>query len=228
MTLCGHGVLSMFVLLLLIGSVNNIPRAIAFFEFDNRGYKIAELQAYGEPLAWLENNLPEESVIWTNESIGSYIPILTKHYTLYQSAAVLHAIPQKELEERYLLWRSLEEVTLDTVQHDFSKYVGAGASADQPAAVNRWVWLCNNLSRFVAVGECPQKTDGLTLRGPEYFEALVRQFDFVKADQDALLDKYSVDYLVIDTLRDALTEQIPESAAVYNDGRFLIFPISAL
>lgn len=40
-----------------MGAVKNMPRALAFFEFDTRAVKIAEMQAYAGPLAWLENNV---------------------------------------------------------------------------------------------------------------------------------------------------------------------------
>lgn len=227
-TLLGHTVIGVFVLFLLMGTVRNIPRALSFFEFDNRGYTIAELQAYGGPLAWLESNLPEESVIWSNMSIAGYVPIMTKHYTLFHVGATLHAISEEELEERYLLWRSLEPMTITEVKRDFNLYAGAGRHKELPLAQNNRALFCNMLSRFIDMGECPQKTDAIALQGEPYFERLAERFALVKANQADLLRKYNVSYLIVDTRYDTTDAQIPESSAVYADGRFLIFPITAL
>jgi hypothetical protein len=223
-----HGILSILVLLLLMGAVKNMPRALAFFEFDTRGYKIAEMQAYAGPLAWLENNVSEQSVIWTNISIGSYVPILTKHYTLFHIGATLHNISAEELEERYLLWRSLEAVTIDDIKEDLSLYGGSGVSSDQPLAENRRALLCRTVAPYVDMGTCPQKTDAITLRGEEYFTMLAMRYDVVKTHQRDLLEKYKVRYMLIDTRYDNYDTEVPVERAVYADGRFLIFPADAL
>lgn len=224
-TLSAHVVIGILVLLLSVGTARNIPRALSFFEFNNRGYPIAELQAYGGPLDWLENNVPDESVIWSNNSIGSYIPVMTKHYILFHNGAVLHTISDRELEERYLLWRSFEDVTIDDMKQEFGFYAGAGRSKEQPLAHNRRVWLCNNLTKFIDMRECSQKTDAVALQGEQYFETLVEQFESVKENQVDLLTKYNVKYLIIDTLYDNFNVEESTSSAVYADGRFLVFRI---
>lgn len=223
-----HLCIGVLVGLLLLGVVRNIPRALSFFTFDDRGYPIAELQDYAKPLAWLEQNLNEPVVILANISIGSYIPIMTKHYTLFHSGAILHSIPTEELEERYLLWRSFEDVTIDDVKQDFGLYSGAGPLKDQPRTQNNRAMFCNVLSRFIDWSECPKKTNGISLRGEEYFRKLAEEFKLVKVEQSDLLAKYHVRYLVVDTIYDAYNIQASTSLAVYADDRFLIFSVDDL
>lgn len=92
----------LLVLLLAVGVARNVSRGLDFFKFDNRGEKLSDVQAYAAPLKWFDENAPEESVIWANESISEYIPIMTRHYPLYFEGARLHNIPTQELEERRL------------------------------------------------------------------------------------------------------------------------------
>jgi len=224
--MCAHTGIGIFVLLLLMMSVRNIPRALGFFEYDNRGYKIAELQEYAAPLRWLDDVVSEESVVWSNISFGSYVPILTKHYTLFHSGLSLHPIPTSEIEERYLLWRSLQDTTIEDVQRDFDMYAGSGATIDQPRVENDRVRVCNMLSKIIDVAPCPQKTDAVALRGNAYFEQLVEQAQNVTLHRKGLLDKYHVEYLVIDTKYDVVNIDIATSSAVYADQRFLIFKVS--
>lgn len=99
------------IMLFSAGVLRNIPRGLGFFsERATRG--VAELQSYALPLKWLDENILEESVIWSNESIGEYVPIMTKHYPYYFHGAKLHSMPTRELDERKLLWE----------KWDFSKY----------------------------------------------------------------------------------------------------------
>ena len=100
------------LLVLSIGVVRNISRGLDFFKFDNRGVKTADIQPIAGPLKWLDENVQEESVIWSNETIGEYIPIMTRHYPMYFHGAKLHSMPDQEFEERRLLWEN----------RDFSKF----------------------------------------------------------------------------------------------------------
>ena len=153
---------------------------------------------------------------------------MPKHYTLFHVGATLHNISGDELEERYLLWRSLENMTTDDVKRDFSLYAGAGRHKEQPLAENNRALLCNRISRFVDMGKCPQKTDAITLQGEPYFETLINEFELVKTEQASLLAKYHVSYLIVDTLYDDFEIELPTSLAVYTDERFLIFPVTEI
>ena len=93
---------AVLLLILSIGAGRNVHRGVDFFKFDNRGEKTADIQSYAAPLKWLEENVSEESVIWGNEFLSQYIPIMTRHYPVYFHGAKLHNIPTAELEERRL------------------------------------------------------------------------------------------------------------------------------
>lgn len=142
---------------------------------------------------------------------------------MFHIGATLHNISAEELEERYLLWRSLEAVTIDDIKEDLSLYGGSGCISDQPLAENRRALLCRQVAPYVDMGTCPQKTDAITLRGEEYFTMLAMRYDVVKAHQRDLLEKYKVRYMLIDTRYDNYDMEVPVERAVYADGRFLIF-----
>lgn len=112
------------LVLLSVGVFANIPRGFGFFNSNNRGDTIADLQAYATPLAWLETNVFEQSVIWTNDSIAQYIPIMTRHYPLFAPQTVLHSMSAHELEDRYLLSRILTTLTIDSLKRDSGLFLG--------------------------------------------------------------------------------------------------------
>lgn len=117
-------IVAIFLTILSVGVARNLSRGLSFFEFNNRGIDIADLQNYSAPLKWLEENVSEQSVIWANESVGEYVPIITRHYPLFFHGAVLHSISAKELEERFLLSRSLSLLTIEDLKRDFGLYSG--------------------------------------------------------------------------------------------------------
>jgi hypothetical protein len=219
-----HGAVSVFVLLLMVGAVNNIPRALSFFEFNDRGYDIGELQSYDGPLSWMEDTIETPTVIWANISLSAYVPVQTKHYVLFHNSATLHMVPLHELEERYLLWKTLDSVTVETLKQEFDMYAGAGPVKEQPLAQNNYAKYCPKLKQlFSGMGECPQKTDTLTLRGDTYFEELYTRYTTVRANREMLLQKYGVTHVIVDTRSDAYSQGLSRKKALYDDGRYLIF-----
>lgn len=209
---------------LSIGVVKNIPRGADFSGFNNRGETIADVQPYASPLWWLEQNVPEQSVIWANESISEYLPIMTRHYPLFTSQAGLHSISSQELENRYLLSRSMSAVTIEDLKRDFGQYAGAGPFELQPLAENQRAWLCKTIARFIGTRECPSYTDPIALRGEDYFKTLMQRFEITKKNQAALLQEFNVTYLIIDRVHDEVGN-ISLKEAVYDDGRFVIVPV---
>jgi hypothetical protein len=63
------------------------------------------VQGYAEPLNWLEQQEKQPVVIWANEDISTYVPILTKHYVFWSHFGGLHLMPTKEVEDRFLASR---------------------------------------------------------------------------------------------------------------------------
>jgi len=118
-------IIGIFLLLLTVGVLRNFPRSFTFFKFNDRWGKTVATQSYGIPLKWLEDNISEQSVIWSNESIAEYISVITKHYPLFFSGAVLHTASAQELEDRYLLSRGLNSLTIEDLKLDYGLYAGA-------------------------------------------------------------------------------------------------------
>ncbi len=116
--------IAVLLLMLSVGVARSIYRGLDFFKFNNRGDKIADLQPYASPLEWLNEYVSEQSVIWANESVSQYIPIMTRHYPLFFHGAMLHNISTQELEDRYLLSRSMNTVVSEDLKRDFSLYSG--------------------------------------------------------------------------------------------------------
>lgn len=214
----------LLLLVLAVGVVRSADRGLDVFGFNNRGDKIADVQAYAAPLAWLETQVPEQSVVWANDSLAQYIPVMTKHYVLFQLGVGLHAVSDDELVNRYLLSRSRNVLTGEDLKRDFGLYAGAGAGELQPLAQNQRAWFCGIMTHFFSAGKCPPATDAISLRGEEYFNRLEQRFLAVKKNRAALLRHFHVKYLIIDRAVDG-AEDLSLSKAVYDDGRFAILSL---
>jgi len=216
---------AVFLLALSIGALRNLPQGPSFFEFNKDG-SFAGTQSYAGPLNWLEKNVPVESVIWANESVSAYIPIMTRHYPLFYESAALHSMSGKELEDRFLLSHSLNTLTTEDLKRDFGLYAGYGSSIIQPFSQNERAKLCETLARFSGYRECPSHTDAIALRGEEYFKTLAARFGMIKKNQAALLEQYHVTYLIVDRIHDNIDiKQITTRKALYDDGRFVILSV---
>jgi len=220
-------VVSVLLLALIGGAVRDVSRGLDFFGFNTRGETVADVQAYATPLSWLDEHVPEQSVVWANESISQYLPIMTKQYVLFQLGAGLHALSDDELTDRYLLAHSLGTVTVEDLKRDFERYAGAGASNLQPLAQNHRAWLCRFFARFTDARDCSSYTDGITLRGEAYFDALEQRFKTIQKQRNTFLQQFHVAYLLVDRAHDD-TEGISFAHPLYDDGRFSILPITAL
>ncbi|MDO8589693.1 MAG: hypothetical protein Q7R69_00235 [bacterium] len=219
-------VVAILLSILSVGVVRNLPHGLDFFKFfGERGSDYtADLQTYAGPLKWLDKNVPEQSVIWANDSISEYIPIMTRHYPLFTEGTVLHNISGPELEDRYLVSHSMDVLTIEDIKSGLGLYAGAGPSELEPLAQNRRAWLCDVWVRFAGPRQCPPRTDSITLRGEEYFKTLVERFKTVKKDQATLLQQFNVKYLILDRAHDNL-ERISLNKALYDDGRFVILSL---
>jgi hypothetical protein len=218
-------VVAVFLIILIGGVARNVPRGLVFFEFPERGENIVDVQTYAAPLRWLNQHVSNESVIWANDSVSEYIPILTRHYPLFASAAAIHNTTGRELEDRFLLSRSLYTLKIEDFKSDFGLYSGAGQSEEQPLAQNRRAWICDATQRFWGGLKCPSYTDSITLRGEEYFKELSARFEDIKKNRTVFLKQYNVSYLIIDRTHDN-PELVPNGKSVYDNGRFEILQLS--
>src|SRR3990167_9855430 len=214
-------IVALFLLILTGGVLRTIPRGLSFFEYNSRGHSIADSQTYAPPLKWLDLHEPEESVIWANDSIAQYIPIMTRHYPLFAPQTILHSIRAQDLETRYLLSRSLGVLTIEDLKRDFGLHSGGGPAKEQPFAQNRQAWLCTKAKYLFSGLQCPPYTDPITYQGDEYFEVMLQRYGVVKSNQATLLKHFNVKYLMVDRANDP-TDQVPLDKAIYDDGRFAI------
>ena len=219
-----YALVAISLVVLSVGVLRSIDRGVDFFGFNNRGETVADVQPYSAPLAWLEANVPEQSVIWANDSIAQYIPIMTRHYTLFAPQTVLHNMSALELEDRYLLSRSFGTLSVDDLWRDLGLYIGAGAFKLQTLAQNQRAWICGVATRFIGPRECLPYTDGITLKGEAYFKTLAQRFEEIKKNQVTILQQFKVKYLIIDRAHDDFG-RIFLKKAVYDNGRFVIVPL---
>ena len=214
-------IITILLFILSLGVISNVYRGLEFFKYNDRGEDVADSQAYALPLKWLDLHEPEESVIWANDAIAQYIPIMTRHYPMFAPQTILHTIGAEDLETRYLLSRSLYNLTIEEVKRDFGLHSGGGPAKEQPLAQNRQAWLCTKAKYLFRDLECPPYTDPLTYQGDEYFEAMIERYGVVKSNRATLLEQFNVKYLIVDRENDSF-DQVNLEEAVYDDGRFAI------
>lgn len=189
------------------------------------------LQAYAEPLQWLDKNAPKESVIWSNGRISSYIPTQTAHFQLFSSLGGLHLMPSREVEERYLTSHYFDNLTLEDIKKDFRQYAGAGNAIHQYKTHNRKVRICQMLllSRL-GVG-CGQTTNAVAFKGEKYFDDLYNQYKGItKSNITARLKKFNVGYILRDkaTNNEFVPDKIPDTKLIWNNDRFEIYYLNFL
>jgi hypothetical protein len=203
-------------LFLAAGIARNTKRSFAFLE-QTLPADIVKVQQYSEPLQWLQSNAPAESVVWSNDAIAEYVPIVTSHYNFFIPAAVLQIVPTSEIEDRYLLSRFQAPST--TVLHDeLLYYGGAGRFREQPAAHNRSVTIC----QITRQENCGELVDTITLAGDEYFTRLESRGVELRSKWLDGLQHYGVAYLIINTQTDSAPEGLPIEELWRND-RFVIY-----
>jgi hypothetical protein len=180
-------------------------------------------QAYAEPLDWLNENAPKESVIWSNGAISSYIPTQTTDFQLFNPLGGLHLMLGGELEERYLVAHYFDNLTLFDIKNDFRQYAGAGNSIHQYKTYNRKVKICQTLLLSHFGFDCGQTTDAISFRGEKYFEDLYGQYkNDIKPNIKDELKKFKVSYVMKDKERDKWTA--PNFLkSVWSNDRFEIF-----
>ncbi len=194
--------------------------------------KVSEIniQELAKPLAWLNENVKDQSVIWAdpNGQINRYITMMTKHYVLFYAGGPLHILSNKESEERYLTahYFSLSEIDLE---NDYWAYGGVGNAVHQWKTHNREVKVCRMLHLDRLGHECGELTDRVSWKGKFYFEELYAKYqNDVQPNIIEKLRKYHVVYIIRDNETDSPTfqpELIPGTSLVYSDGRFFIYSL---
>lgn len=188
---------------------------------------LKSVQEFERPLGWLNTNVPERSVIWTNSdnTLNNYVAMLTHHYSLFKVGGILHLMPSAEAIDRYLTAKYFH-LTEDELIAQNNLYEGAGNAIHQYKTQNRRVWLCR---LFFGKGRCGPFVDLVTWRGQAYFDALYKKYtNDIRPHILEQLKKYHVAYAVRDLTTDRYFDpsKISGATLVYQDPRFLIYSFS--
>lgn len=193
--------------------------------------EIKEIQRLGAPLAWLEKHSDSPQVVWADSSfVSDYIPILTKHYVLFNTGGILHLLPSSEAEERYLVQNSFRSVTTSTlVQGGYRDFMGVGPALHVTAVHNRKVRYCE-LLRLPRFGyNCGIQSDLLSLKGLPYFEATVKRSSIARQNIPEYLTKFKVAYILKANLNETfLPEKLPGVSQIYRDDYFSIYQVASV
>ncbi|MEI7512161.1 MAG: methyltransferase domain-containing protein [Candidatus Uhrbacteria bacterium] len=191
---------------------------------------ISEVQTYAAPAAWLESQATSTTVVLANSLFSDFVPILTRHYVLFNSFGTLHLLSTREAEDRYLVANIFHSPDVVSLAAQYRAYGGTGNAIDQPMTRNREVRICRlfHLSWFGI--DCGSTvSDVVAWKGAEYFVSLEQRYKMeIAPDILGALHRLNVGYLVRDKQRDEAWDmsKIPTAIKQYDDGKFEIYQIS--
>lgn len=176
------------------------------------------LQGFAEPLAWIDAYEEQPVVIWANDDMSVYVPILTKHYVFWRSAGGLHLMPTKEVENRFLASR-MKALTVDDLFSFFQDYEGPGPEYRYGDAFYKNRFRC-----FIGK-KCEPDQSMREWIGAEKLASLLRRQQELKKDIVGIMNNYQVAYLIADTKlqEDVYFESIPGVKRVWDNNRFVIY-----
>ncbi len=186
-----------------------------------------EQQSYAAPLAWLEAAENKPVVVWGDPALFStiHIPVLTKHYVLYEEAANYMLLSTDEVRERYLISRYFDGVTVESLKEDMLPHAGRANTFHLPKTIERQIKICRILFWWDKGHDCGTPPMPQELMGEAYFEGLATRFaNDIKPNIGAYLKKYHVSYILKDDARNAAwhPEQLG-GTLVYDDGHFALY-----
>lgn len=156
-------------------------------------------ERYAPVLAWIQQNTPEGSVIFADDKLSYVIPALTHAYVLFQPDAGLYLVPDTEMQDRYLLSRSLSNLTEEDIKRDLRLYAGVGNAVHGYKIHNREARVCVLLH----LRNCaPIIADSTAYMGFRYFNELTANIVPIARTRESLLKQYKVNYVISDTIRD--------------------------
>ena len=95
--------------LLLLQMLKNVERSVP--HFSQMKEEFTKVQHYAGVLDWLKSE--PEGVVLAPEDLNSYIPTLTKQYTLYNAYGAQFTVSDDEVWERYLLYHAFDGLTAE-------------------------------------------------------------------------------------------------------------------
>lgn len=187
-------------------------------------------QSVIQSLQWLENTEKEPVVIWSDSpEVNSMVPVVTKHYVLFANYGILHLLSSKEVEERYLIARYFDTLTVVDLQANVREYAGSAHALHKANTNNRWVKICHfaHLETMSVVDDCGQITSSVTLLGDSYFADLLSKHKMIQSDILGYLAKYQITYMVKDKSVNSnfAPEKIPGTKKVYEDVQIQVYKV---
>lgn len=222
-------VLSVIIIVLLsVVSVQSAYQRFSPFlitQVDREGWKTAQL--YAKPFAWLQNAEKDPVVVWSNpeDLLTVYLPIFTKHFTLYTWPGMMELVPEGEIHERYLISHYFNNLTTADLKNDIARYLGRQDAAHKAKTIEREIKICRIVFVFDKNKDCGIVPTPQSLLGDQFFTDLENKFQTdIKPNIKAYLKKYHVAYILKDKVLDS--EYHPEKLGaklVYTDDRYEIY-----
>ncbi len=194
-------------------------------QVDRGAWQTAQL--YAKPFAWLQNAEKDPVVVWSNPEnyLTTYLPIFTKHLTLYTWPGMMELVPEGEIHERYLIAHYFNNPTTADLRNDLARYVGRQDAAHAAKTIERKIKICRVLFFFEKNKNCGIIPTPQSLLGDQFFTDLEKKFQTdIKLNIKAYLKKYHVSYILKDKVLDP--EYHPEklgAVLVYTDDRYEIY-----
>lgn len=202
--------------------VRNIPRSFAFATKDNLS-PTETVQKYAPAFQVIREHTLPGSVVWSNDTIARYIPIMTSGYVLYTEAGGLQIVSDNEMIDRYLVSR-FGTSSDRSLRSDIGKYLGAGVGKEQPIAINRSIAWCERIQKILNKKECGDPTNGQDILGDEFFNALLLRATKIQTDRVPTLETFHVSYLLLDQETDPTIQILDVSGdVVWSDERFALY-----
>jgi len=228
----GWKILSVAVIALLSAISLNYAASASTSFFNIRGS--SELwrteQLYAKPFAWLEQNVKNPAVIWSDPHdyyVSSYIPTYTRHFTLFAPFAMWELLSDNEFRERYLVSQYFNNPTVADLENGgtMALYLGRQDLAHNAETIDRGVKICRILFFWDKNKNCGTELTPQQLLGEKFFQDLQNRFqNDIKPNIKAYLKKYHVSYILKDKVMDV--NYRPETLGatlVYSDDRYEIW-----
>lgn len=186
-----------------------------------------EQQSYAAPLQWLDQVEAESVVVWTDPEhpLGLHIPSLSKHYVLFEQAAIFTLTPNAEIQERYLVANYFKDISTSSLQAKLSYYVGRQDAFHRAKSIERGIKLCRIIYFYNGGENCGTPPTSVDLFGAQFFADLEYKFTTdIRPNIAQYLKKYHVSYSIKDTRLNAT--MLPENLGgtrVWSDGRYEIY-----
>ncbi len=185
---------------------------------------IESKDVYITPIDWINSKNIKGRVIFANESLSSYLPLMTNNYVIFSHYTGFHLMSDQEVQDRYLASKVFIGINLDTIKRDFIEYAGVGNAVHKANVVNRGVVWCELFDSVLFKLDCNDRISAYSLIGDKYFSNMLKRFDQVSSNSGMFLDFYNVDYVLMDKEKDNWKIVIKNKLKIVEENeRFVLF-----